>query len=215
MSELLTFDPVSLRILGVLMEKEKTTPEYYPMTVNAIMNACNQKSSRNPVVQYDEATVQIGIDTLRKKNICFTVTGGGSRSIKYKHNASYVLDLDEREESILCLLILRGPLTPGEIKMNSGRLHEFTDLESVISTLEKMRNREIPLIIQLPKRSGQKEARYMHLLGGDINMDEWGEPPSLEPIKVSSNHLEERINHLEKELNDLKNKVSELIKLLE
>lgn len=215
MTELPVLDPVALRVLGVLMEKEKTTPEYYPMTVNAIMNACNQKSSRNPVVQYDEATVHIGIDTLKKRSICFTVTGGGSRVLKYKHNVAYVLDLDEREEAILCLLLLRGPQTPGELKSNSGRLYDFSGLDTISETLEKMRTRELPLVVQLPRKPGQKEARYMHLLGGAINIEEWEEAGNNEPVKISSTHLEDRIVVLEQEIAELKEKVTELLKLLE
>lgn len=212
MTSLPQLDPVETRVLGVLMEKEKATPEYYPMTVNALMNGCNQKSSRNPVVQYDEVTVQQGIDGLRKRGFCLTVTGGGSRVLKFKHNVSIVLELDDREEAVLCLLLLRGPQTPGEIKSNSGRLFDFPDLESVHASLDLLMNREFPLVMQLPRRTGQKEARYMHLLSGPVNIEDWEEQG--EPVKVSGSHLEERVEALETEVAELRAKLDELLKLL-
>jgi hypothetical protein len=213
MSSLPILDAVEARILGVLLEKEKATPEYYPMTVNAIMNGCNQKSSRNPVVQYDEMTVQTGIDGLKKAGLCNTVTGGGSRTLKYKHNASIAFELDDREEATLCLLLLRGPLTPGEIKSASGRLYEFESLEEVHRSLEKLVQREVPLVKQLQRRPGQKEARYMHLLCGPVDESQWEESGS--PVIVSGSRLEERVTQLEQEVADLKSKLQEIIKLLE
>jgi len=213
MSSLPILDAVEARILGVLLEKEKATPEYYPMTVNSIMNGCNQKSSRNPVVQYDEMTVQTGIDGLKKAGLCNTVTGGGSRTLKYKHNASIAFELDDREEATLCLLLLRGPLTPGEIKSASGRLYEFENLEAVHRSLEKLMQCEEPLVIQLQRKPGQKEARYMHLLCGTVDESQWEESGS--PVIVSGSRLEERVTQLEQEVADLKSKLQEIIKLLE
>jgi uncharacterized protein YceH (UPF0502 family) len=213
MSSLPVLDAVEARILGVLLEKEKATPEYYPMTVNSIMNGCNQKSSRNPVVQYDELTVQTGIDGLKKAGLCNTVTGGGSRVLKYKHNASIAFQLDEREEATLCLLLLRGPLTPGEIKSASGRLYEFENLESVHRSLEKLMQMESPLVVQLQRRPGQKEARYMHLLCGPVDETQWEETTT--PVMVSGSKLEERVTQLEQEVAELKAKLHDLMKLLE
>jgi uncharacterized protein YceH (UPF0502 family) len=210
METLPQLDAIEIRVLGVLMEKEKATPEYYPMTINSMMNACNQKSSRNPVVNYSESEIQLGIDGLKKRGLILTVTGGGSRVFKYKHNASIVFDLDEREEAILCLLFLRGPLTPGEINSNSGRLYSFGNLESVQNGLESLRNKEHSMVIQLPKRPGQKEARYMHLLAGPVNEADWEDAG--EPVKITSSHLEERMATLEAEMAELKLKLGDLLK---
>ncbi|HEY8366266.1 MAG TPA: YceH family protein [Bacteroidia bacterium] len=203
----LTFE--ESRVLGVLLEKEKSTPEYYPMTVNGILTACNQKSARNPVVQFTEDVVVEAIDGLKKKGLVLTVSGGGSRSLKYKHNAGIVLDLETSEEAILCLLLLRGPLTPGEIKSNSGRLYEFSDLAEVQERLESLRSREDAFVTQLPKLTGQKEARCAHLLCGEIDIDSLVEEI---PVIKSSHYteleakieaLEARIKYLEEKLKDL------------
>ena len=204
----LTFE--ESRVLGVLLEKEKSTPEYYPMTVNGILTACNQKSARNPVVQFTEDVVVDAIDGLKKKGLVLTVSGGGSRSLKYKHNAGIVLDLETSEEAILCLLLLRGPLTPGEIKSNSGRLYEFADLAEVQEKLEALRSREDAFIQQLPKLSGQKEARYAHLLCGEIDIDSLVEEI---PVIKSSHYaeLEAKIEALEARVANLEEKLGDLL----
>ncbi|HWK99652.1 MAG TPA: YceH family protein [Parapedobacter sp.] len=154
------------RVLGALMEKAKATPEYYPLTLNALVAACNQKTSRKPVVQYDDSTVTTTLDMLRKKGLVSTVVGGSSRVTKYKHNFAVVYPVIPAEVTIICLLLLRGPLTPGELNTNSGRLYEFESLDEVQSFLDNLANAEQPFVKQLPKRPGQKEARYMQLLGG-------------------------------------------------
>lgn len=203
-------DPVEIRILGVLMEKEKATPEYYPMTLNGLTNGCNQKSSRNPVVNYTEEEVQAGIDGLKKWGLVLTVTGGGSRVFKYKHNSSIVFDLDDRQEAILCLLFLRGALTPGEINSNSGRLYSFGSLDSVLTGLESLATKELPMVMQLPKRSGQKEVRYAHLLSGEVNIEDVD--THSEVIRVPASKLEERVAALEAEMAELKAKLGDLLK---
>jgi uncharacterized protein YceH (UPF0502 family) len=213
MSNLPTLGAIEQRILGVFLEKEKTTPDYYPMTVNGITTACNQKSSRNPVMNLDEQMVQVGIDSLRKHGLANTVMGGGSRTVKYKHNATINLDLELNEEAVMCLLLLRGPLTAGEINSNSGRLYDFTDLESVHQCIQGLLDKEIPLIQQLPKRHGQKEARYIHLLGGEINVEDWQE--ETENIQVPISNYEERLSSLESEIADLKEKMERLLVLLD
>lgn len=210
MENLPKLDQVEARILGVLIEKEKATPEYYPMTLNGLTNGCNQKSSRNPVVNYSEEEVQVGIDGLKKYGLVLTVTGGGSRVFKYKHNASIVFDLDDRQEAVLCLLLLRGPLTPGEINSNSGRLHAFSSLDSIMQTMDSLMNKELPMVIQLPKRPGQKEARFAHLLSGEINLDEL--ETQVELVKVPSSKLEERVSALEAEMAMIKEKLGDLLK---
>ena len=160
------------RILGVLMEKAKTTPEYYPLTLNALTAACNQKTSRKPVVNYDGSTVITALDDLRKKGLVSTVTGGSSRVTKYKHNFAVMYPVIPVEVTIICLLLLRGPQTPGELNTNSGRMYEFESLEEVQTVLDNLADGEQPYIRQLAKRPGQKEARYMHLLGGGEPIDD-------------------------------------------
>jgi len=155
------------RVLGALMEKSRTTPEYYPLTLNALVSACNQKTSRKPVVNYDESTVIAALDSLRKKGLVSTVTGGSARVTKYKHNFAVVYPVIPAEVTIICLLLLRGPQTPGELNTNAGRMYEFESLEEVQALLDKLASESPAYVLQLPKRPGQKEARYMHLLGGN------------------------------------------------
>ena len=213
MSDLAILDAIEQRILGVLLEKEKTVPDYYPMTISAIMTACNQKSARNPVMNLDEQLVKVGIDGLRSKGLANTVAGGGSRTVKFKHNATANLDLDLNEEAVICLLLLRGPLTAGEVKSNSGRLYEFSDLESVQNCMRDLAEKEVPLIQLLPKRAGQKEARYVHSLGGEIDVDAFAEEESVVVAPVSN--YEKRLADLEREVAELKEKMERLSELLD
>ncbi|MBC8986367.1 YceH family protein [Pedobacter sp. N36a] len=201
-----------LRVLGVLMEKSKTTPEYYPMTINSLTAACNQKTSRKPVVQYDEQTVVLALDTLKRKGLISTATGGSSRSIKYKHNFAIVFPVTPQEVAILCLLMLRGPQTPGELNTNSGRLYEFESLEEVQSVLERLTDATPPYVIQLPRKAGQKEMRYAHLLSGtpDLNAEELAE----EAPQRANSDLENRVLKLETELEELKTAFAQLMKEL-
>jgi len=201
-----------LRVLGVLMEKSKTTPEYYPMTINSLTAACNQKTSRKPVVQYDEQTVVLALDTLKRKGLISTATGGSSRSIKYKHNFAIVFPVTPQEVAILCLLMLRGPQTPGELNTNSGRLYEFESLEEVQSVLERLTDAEPPYVIQLPRKAGQKEMRYAHLLSGtpDLNAEDLIE----EVPQKTNTDLENRVLKLETELDELKTAFAQLMKEL-
>ncbi len=213
MSELVELDGIEERILGVLMEKEKTVPDYYPMTVNGIMTACNQKSARNPVMTLDDEMVKVGIDGLRGKGLANTVAGAGSRSIKYKHNAPANLDIDVNEEAVLCLLLLRGPLTAGEVNSNSGRLYDFANLDSVQTCMNELAEREVPLIQLLPKRTGQKEGRYAHCLGGEIIDEVLAESEHEVTIPVSN--YEKRLSDLEQEVAELKEKMAMLNDLLD
>src|SRR5215467_2756660 len=132
------FDPVEVRVLGSLIEKEITTPEYYPMSLNALVNACNQKSNRDPVVSYDDDTVDDAIDRLKPKGLMLTITGAGSRVAKHAHRLSEKLNLGRRETAILCELMVRGPQTVGELKNRAGRMHDFDDLQEVESVLDRM-----------------------------------------------------------------------------
>jgi len=201
-----------IRVLGVLMEKSKTTPEYYPMTVNAITVACNQKTSRKPVVQYDDQTVTLVLDTLKRKGLISTATGGSSRAIKYKHNFAIVFPVLPAEVSILCLLMLRGPQTPGELNTNSGRLYEFESLDDVQEVLERLSDPELPYVVQLPRRPGQKETRFTHLLGGEPDLTQLEQ--EAESYTKPAGELELRLSKVEEELAILKADFDKLMKEL-
>ena len=198
------------RVLGSLIEKSRTTPDYYPMTLNSLTAACNQKSSRNPVVNYDEETVTITLNSLKIKGLISTATGGSSRVIKYKHNLGIVYPLVPSELSILCLLLLRGPLTPGEINSNSGRLYEFESIEEILEQLIKLSDEAPAFVKLLPKKAGQKEARFVHLLGEQSENDEQEINVAQATISQPDEELENRIAKLEQEVEDLK----ELVNLL-
>ncbi|MDP1744284.1 MAG: YceH family protein [Bacteroidota bacterium] len=203
---------IEIRVLGSLIEKSKTTPDYYPMTLNSLTAACNQKSSRKPVVQYDEETVVIALNSLKKNGLISTATGGTSRSVKYKHNFTLVFPLTTAELAVMCLLFLRGPQTAGEINTNSARLHEFESLEEVLAVLEKLAHADLPLVQQLPKRAGQKEVRYTHLLGETIDFEEEELPE--EPARKSVNEMEARLTIVEQELAVMKESLEKLMKEL-
>ncbi|MFC3563352.1 YceH family protein [Pedobacter jamesrossensis] len=198
------------RVLGSLIEKSRTTPDYYPMTLNSLVAACNQKSSRNPVVNYDEETVTLTLNSLKIKGLISTATGGSSRVIKYKHNLGIVYPLVPSELSILCLLLLRGPLTPGEINSNSGRLYEFESIEEILEQLQKLSEEEPHFVKLLPKKAGQKEARFIHLLGEQPEVQEIEQEAPKTTIFQPNEELENRILKLEQEVEDLK----ELVNLL-
>jgi uncharacterized protein YceH (UPF0502 family) len=204
-----------IRILGSLMEKSRTTPEYYPLTLNALVTACNQKSARKPVVNYDEDTVVRALDSLKKKGLISTATGGSSRATKYKHNFAIAFPVIPSEVAIICLLLLRGPQTPGEINTNSGRLYEFESLDDVQQALEKLSSGDIPYLTQLPRRSGQKEVRYMHLLGETLDIPEDDESEaSVSPTGSPVAALEARVSLLEEELATLREEFNKLMKEL-
>jgi len=205
---LFLLDATEQRVLGVLMEKSKTTPEYYPMTIAALTTACNQKTSRNPIVNYDEETVALTLNALKIKGLTSTVTGGGSRSVKYKHNLAIVYPLVPSELAVICLLLLRGPLTPGEINTNSARLHDFETIEEIQEILQKLSADNPPFVQQLIKRAGQKEARYLHLFGS-LPEDTATEQVAIK--EIDTNPLEARMAKLEKELEDVKEMLNLLL----
>lgn|SRR5690606_4143058 len=201
-----------IRVLGALMEKSRTTPEYYPMTLNGLTAACNQKTSRNPVVNYDEQTVALCLDRLKRKNLVSTVTGGTSRVVKYKHNIAVNYEFAPDEIAVLCLLFLRGPLTPGEINSNSGRLYEFEGLAEVHSVLEKLATAPVPFVKQLERQPGQKEARFMHLFGEASVVESYIKNTPV--VATAANSLEERLTAVEQELAALKAEFYDLLKEL-
>jgi len=207
--DLPVLDAVELRVLGSLMEKCKTTPDYYPMTINGLVAACNQKTSRKPVVQYDEETVIFALNELKKRGLVSTATGGSSRVVKYKHNFAIVFPVIPSEVALLCLLMLRGPQTPGELNTNSGRLYEFESIEEVITTLDKLAADEPAYVVQLPKRPGQKEQRYAHLLAGVPDINAYDDEDDM-PVAAGGG-LAERVTKLEQELAALKEAFDKLM----
>jgi uncharacterized protein len=203
METILSFE--ESRVIGALIEKEITTPEYYPLTLNSLVNACNQKSNREPVVSFDENTVEITLTALREKALARRVTGSDMRVPKYRQAFTEEYHLSPEETAVMCILMLRGPQTPGEIKGRTGRLFNFENLSQVDETLQKLMTREKPLVVKLPRQTGMKEARYAHLLCGDPLL----ENNETEAEKVQ-NEYEERITTLEEELKEVKNQISEL-----
>jgi len=162
---------VEVRVLGSLIEKEVTTPDYYPLSLNALTNACNQSSNRSPVVHFDEDTVLRATDTLRQRNLLHVVDKADSRVTKYRHVMGETMALDHREIAVMCVLMLRGPQTVGEIRTRSNRIHDFENLEQVENILNSLIARQPALTVRLPRQTGQKEVRYAHLLSGEVAFD--------------------------------------------
>lgn len=203
-------DTEEVRVLGSLMEKESTTPEYYPMSLNALVNACNQKSNRHPAVNYDEEIVLQAIDRLREKKMAAVISGSG-RVNKYAQRFSELLNLGRREMALMCTLLLRGPQTLGELGGRSERMHAFEDLAAVEHTLDRLASHEAgKLVARLPRGPGQKEARYAHLLSGEPVEEE---TPAV--AAVSSTPTADRISALENEVAGLRSEVEELRRRLE
>jgi uncharacterized protein YceH (UPF0502 family) len=189
---------VEVRVVGALIEKELTTPDYYPLSLNALVAACNQTSNRNPVTHFDETAVANATDTLRAKNLVHRVERGDSRVAKYRHVLYEALDLRRPAIAAMTVLMLRGPQTVGEIRTRSGRLYDFSSLEEVEATLNSLAARPIPLVVCLPRQTGQKEVRYAHLLSGEVKITE------PEPEREL-----DRISKLENELADLRKEFEE------
>ena len=162
---------IEARIVGALVEKQLTTPEYYPLTLNALVYACNQKSNRDPVVSYDETTVTYALEVLRDRNLVYVFYGSTSRVPKYKHMLPTVYELEPPEVAIIAVMLLRGPQTLGELRTRTERLYEFSGLGEVQETLDGLSRREEPLVAKLERLPGQKEARFAHLLSGEIDVD--------------------------------------------
>src|SRR5713101_815179 len=161
---------VETRVLGSLIEKDVTTPDYYPLSLNALVNACNQKNNRDPVMALDEGAVRDALGLLQNKRLAGPASGADSRITKYEHRSQEVFNFDRREIAILCVLLLRGPQTPGELRGRTERMYHFEDLSTVQSSLHHLMNREPPLVMVLPRQPGTKEARYVHLLSGDAEV---------------------------------------------
>jgi uncharacterized protein YceH (UPF0502 family) len=200
----LLLDSAEARVLGALMEKEATTPEYYPLSLNALVNACNQKSNREPVVNYDEDTVIDALDRLRDKRLSLTITGNG-RVHKYSQRISETLNLGRRESAVLCVLLLRGPQTLNEITTRCERMYNFTELSETELVLDKLSNwADGAMVRKLPKLPGQKEQRYMHLLSGEPDVEAMAEASSAVAAAPS------RVEKLDHELASLRSEFDEL-----
>ncbi len=189
------------RVVGCLVEKQLTTPEYYPLTLNALIAACNQKTNREPVVNYDEETVERTLDSLRDKNLVYVFYGSSSRVPKYKHMLPSVYELDERETAVVSVLMLRGAQTIGELNQRTNRLYEFSGLNEINETLENLIKRDEPLVVKLERQIGQKEARFAHLLSGEIDIE------AMSNLRETSGGQtrNDRIAELEREIENLRN----------
>lgn len=159
------------RVLGSLVEKQISTPDYYPLTLNSLTNACNQKNHRDPVVSYNEADVERALTSLRGKQLAFIFEGAVARVPKFGHTFPKAYELDPAETAVLCVLMLRGPQTPGELRSRTPHLHNFESLPAVEETIQRLATRDEPLVVKLPRAPGMKEARYAHLLGGEIKFE--------------------------------------------
>ena len=199
---------IEVRVLGSLVEKQVTTPEYYPLTLNALTLACNQKNNRSPVTSYDESAVAHTLETLREKNLAYVFYGSTSRVPKYKHVLTEVMHLSPAELAVMCVLMLRGPQTPGELATRGARLHEFSGLEEVEATLNSLISREPDeLVTRLPRQPGQKETRYAHLLSGEVAVET--KPEEAAPTR-SRPRDHDRVAALEAEMAAMKTEMADL-----
>lgn len=207
--------PVEARVIGCLIEKEVTTPDYYPLTLNSLTAACNQKSNREPVMALSDTDVQQAVDGLIARRLVSDESGFNSRASKFQHrfcNTEFGdLKLSKQEKGITCCLLLRGPQTPGELRTRTNRLAEFSDVKEVEAVLEKMASREEgALVVKLPREPGKRESRYMHLFSGEVDVESFATAAA--PVQGGDN---ERIEALEAEVSTLKEELAELRALVE
>jgi len=196
------------RVLGALLEKEITTPDYYPLSLNALVNACNQKSNRDPVTNLDEDSVRSALRALHDNSLARSVSAADSRVTKYEHRLQEAFNLDRREAAIFCELLLRGPQTPGELRSRVERMHHFDDLNEVQSALQHLMSREPALVKVLARHPGTKESRYLHLLSGDV------EPASSLAVRetpaVAGRENADKVSRLESEVAELRKDILDL-----
>jgi uncharacterized protein YceH (UPF0502 family) len=201
---------VECRVLGSLIEKEITTPEYYPLSLNALVNACNQKSNRDPIMNLNEAAVRQALHSLDGQSLVRSVSASDSRVTKYEHRLQEAFNFYRHEVAILCVLLLRGPQTPGELRTRAERMHPFEDLSAVQSSLNHLMKREPPLVKVLPRQPGTKESRYAHLLSGDVQVLD---PKSEAEASITASSADsERTALLEKEVAALRKNVADFEK---
>ncbi|HET9400905.1 MAG TPA: YceH family protein [Candidatus Acidoferrales bacterium] len=205
---------IEVRVLGALLEKQITTPEYYPLSLNALVNACNQKSNREPVMQLDEDAVRSALRSLNDKGLAGPADTTDSRVTKYEHRLAEAFNFDRREAAVLCVLLLRGPQTPGEIRTRTDRMHYFDDLSAVQSALNLLLRREPPLVAQLSRQPGTKEARFAHLLSGELEIAVSSPSPASvsgeEPSSNQPSPPRDRVAELQRAVEELRAEVSEL-----
>ena len=205
--------PIEARVLGSLIEKDITTPDYYPLSLNALVNACNQKNNRDPVMTLDEDTVRDALSGLQSERLAGPASGADSRVTKYEHRLQEVYNFSRGDIAVLCVLLLRGPQTPGELRGRTERMHRFEDLDQVQAALQRLMQREPPLAAVLPRQPGTKEARYAHLMSGDI---EYTAPErlvsgSLVPgTSPPDPDLSERVTQLEQTVAELRSRIEDL-----
>jgi hypothetical protein len=198
-------------VLGSLIEKDITTPDYYPLTLNALTNACNQSSNRDPVVAYAEHDVVRGVDLLREKKLAFMFQGADSRVAKFGHRIAETFELPRPETAVLCVLLLRGPQTPGELRGRTARMHEFASLEEVEGALRELITRTpVALAVKLPRQPGMKEQRYAHLLSGEVHVPAPAAAQDAPPAAPAARADEGRLASLEGEVRALRAEIAEL-----
>jgi uncharacterized protein YceH (UPF0502 family) len=195
---------IEARVLGSLMEKEVATPEYYPLSQNALVAACNQKTNREPVMSLDLDTVEAALESLREKGLVRDLSGPAMRVHKFSHRMGEAYNFDRREQAVLCVLMLRGPQTVGELRGRTERLYTFDDLDAVEATLGRLAERTPPLVKKLPRQAGEKEARFAHLLSGEVEAS-----APAEAGEVHGPPLEERVTRLEEEVAELRRQLEE------
>jgi uncharacterized protein len=211
---------IEARVLGALVEKDITTPDYYPLSLNALVNACNQKNNRDPVMNLEEGAVRDALNGLQEYGLAGPASGADSRVTKYEHRLQESFNFSRGETAVLCVLLLRGPQTPGELRGRTERMHRFEDLDAVQSSLQKLIQREPPLVAVLPRQPGTKESRYVHLLSGEVNGDELSLPRMVAPLSSSADQervdrLEEAVAVLQKEVGELKQQLAQFCKQFE
>jgi len=200
---------IEARVLGALIEKDITTPDYYPLSLNALVNACNQKNNRDPVMTLDETSVRDALSSLQERRIAGPASGADSRVAKFEHRLQEVFNFDRREIALICVLLLRGPQTPGELRSRTDRMYHFETLDDVVSTLDRLAQREPPLTCILPRQPGTKESRYMHLFSGEPAVAPTSSP-ALEASASSLAPSPDRLAQLEHEVARLRQELSEV-----
>lgn len=215
----IVLNDVEARVLGSLIEKDITTPDYYPLSLNALVNACNQKNNRDPVMSLDENAVRDALRGLQDLGLAGPASGADSRVTKYEHRLQDVFNFSRGETAVLCVLLLRGPQTPGELRGRTERMHHFEDLEAVQSSLQRLMQREPSLVVMLPRQPGTKESRYAHLLSGEIDVVEvaarTASPSSSSGDSERVSRLEETVATLQNEMSELKQQLAEFRKQFE
>jgi uncharacterized protein len=204
----IVLNEIEARVLGALVEKDVTTPDYYPLSLNALVNACNQRNNRDPVMNLEEGAVRDALDGLHARGVAGPASGAESRVTKYEHRLQETFNFSRGETAVLCVLLLRGPQTPGELRGRTDRLHHFEDLDAVQSSLQKLMQREPPLVVVLPRQPGTKESRYAHLLSGEVKAGELPLPGMVAALSSSAD--QERVSRLEEAVAALKNEINEL-----